>query len=142
MRRPTLKVCEYRRSETHPSLDLRPFGQGRRFFKPKAETEALRQRTLHQKQSREAVGLEALQLSSFIEAKKKLSKYDRAIADAVRFHAVAISLDPQLAKEVLDAKKKAAVNVLRRRKRRRSDSELSYVRGTNREFLATRVSLR
>jgi hypothetical protein len=36
MRKPTLKVCEYRHSETHPYyLDLRPFGQGRIFFKTK-----------------------------------------------------------------------------------------------------------
>jgi integrase len=116
MRRPTLKVCEYRHSETHPYyLDLRPFGQGRRFFttKTEAEAEALRQRTLHQKQSREAVGLEAHQLSSFIDAKKKLSKYDKTITDAIKFYVdhlerirrcnVTVS---QLAKEVLAAKKK------------------------------------
>jgi len=116
MRRPTLKVCEYRHSETHPYyLDLRPFGQGRRFFttKTEAEAEALRQKTLHQKQSREAVGLEAHQLSSFIDAKKKLSKYDKTLTDAIKFYVdhlerirrcnVTVS---QLAKEVLAAKKK------------------------------------
>ena len=112
----SLRISTQRHSDTHPYyLDLRPFGQGRRFFstKAEAEAEALRQKTLHQKQSREAVGLEAHQLSSFIDAKKKLSNYDRTITDAVKFYVdhlerirrcnVTVS---QLAKEVLAAKKK------------------------------------
>ena len=38
MKRPTLRVLEYRHSQTHPwYLDLRPFNRGRKFFKTKAE---------------------------------------------------------------------------------------------------------
>jgi integrase len=89
MKRPTLHVYEYRHSDTHPYyLDLRPFGQGRKFFKTKAaaEAEALRQKTLHQKQSREAVGLQAHELSTFIDSKNKLGEYGKTIANAVEFY--------------------------------------------------------
>jgi hypothetical protein len=42
MKRPTLRVLEYRHSKTHPwYLDLRPFNRGRKFFKTKAEAERL-----------------------------------------------------------------------------------------------------
>src|SRR5438552_5030337 len=89
MRRPTLTVLPYRHSETHPYyLDLRPFGQGRKFFKTKAEAEAeaLRQRTLHERQSREAVGLAVHELSEFIDSRKKLSKFGKTITNAIEFY--------------------------------------------------------
>ena len=57
MKRPSLAVRRYRHSSTHPDyLDLRPFGQGRRFFKTKVEADAerLRQITLREKGGREA----------------------------------------------------------------------------------------
>ena len=60
MKRPTLRVLEYRHSKTHPwYLDLRPFNRGRKFFKTKAEAEAerLRQITTLERHGREAVGL-------------------------------------------------------------------------------------
>src|SRR5205085_5264457 len=116
MRQPTLKVCEYRHSETHPYyLDLRPFGEGRRFFttKTEAEAEALRQKTLHQKQSREAVGLEAHQLSSFIDAKKKLAEYGKTMSDATEHYLDHLervrrckTTVAEMATELLDAKRK------------------------------------
>src|SRR5216117_3542658 len=60
MKRPTLRVLEYRHSKTHPwYLDLRPFNRGRKFFKTKAEAESerLRQITTLERHGREAVGL-------------------------------------------------------------------------------------
>ena len=88
MRRPSFKVRPYRHSKTHKfTLDLRAFGQGRKFFKTRAEAdaEAMRQRTLLERHSREAVGLSQRQMSDFIEAKRKLAAYGETINDAVTF---------------------------------------------------------
>jgi hypothetical protein len=116
MKRPTLRVLEYRHSKTHPwYLDLRPFNRGRKFFKTKAEAEAerLRQITTLERHGREAVGLPPGELYAIIEARKKLAKHGKTIDDAATF-----SLDylerirrcnvtvAQLAREVLDAKRK------------------------------------
>jgi len=52
MKRAPLAVLPYRQSKTHRYyLDLGPFGQGRNFFKTKAEAEAerLRQKTLRER---------------------------------------------------------------------------------------------
>jgi len=60
MKRPSLRVLEYRHSKTHPwYLNLRPFNKGRKFFKTKADAEAerLRQITTLERHGREAVGL-------------------------------------------------------------------------------------
>jgi integrase len=89
MRRPTLAVFPYRHSETHRYyLDLRPFGQGRKFFKTKAEAEAerLRQITSLQRHGREAVGLPQRELSDFITAKSKLAEHGKTISDATDFY--------------------------------------------------------
>ena len=67
MKRPTLRVLQYRHSQTHPwYLDLRPFNRGRKFFKTKAEAEAerLRQITTLERHGREAVGLSPGELSA------------------------------------------------------------------------------
>ena len=69
MKRPTLRVLEYRHSQTHPwYLDLRPFNRGRKFFKTKAEAEAerLRQITTLERHGREAIGLPAGELSAIV----------------------------------------------------------------------------
>src|SRR5205814_1379018 len=66
MRRPTLAVLPYRHSKTHRYyLDLRPFGQGRKFFKTKteAESERLRQITTLHRNGREAMGLPPTEFS-------------------------------------------------------------------------------
>ena len=116
MKRPTLKVLEYRHSQTHPwYLDLRPFNRGRRFFKTKAEAEAerLRQITTLARHGREAIGLSATELSGIIQAKKKLGKHGKTIEDAATFYLDYLErirrcnvTVEELAKEVLEAKRK------------------------------------
>jgi Site-specific recombinase XerD len=89
MRRPTLAVFPYRHSETHRYyLDLRAFGQGRKFFKTRAEAEAarLRQITSLERHGREAVGLPQRELSDFITAKSKLAEHGKTINDATDFY--------------------------------------------------------
>ena len=116
MKYPTLRVLEYRHSQTHPwYLDLRPFNRGRKFFKTKAEAEAerLRQITTLARHGRAAVGLPQRVLSDFIAARDKLAEYDKTINDAVGFfvdHLERVrrckTTVEQLAEEVLEAKRK------------------------------------
>jgi integrase len=116
MRRPTLAVLPYRHSKTHRYyLDLRPFGQGRKFFKTKAEAEAarLRQITLIERNGREAVGLPPRELSDFITAKKKLAEHGKTINDAAGFYLDHLervrrckTTSTELAAELLDATRK------------------------------------
>src|SRR4029450_12459830 len=116
MKRPKLQVHEYRHSKTHPYyLDLRAFGPGRKFFKPKpeAEPERLRQTTPLARHGREALGLPPAELSSIIEARKKLAKHGKTIDDAATFYLDYLErirrcnvTVTQLATEVLDAKRK------------------------------------
>src|SRR6266481_1268007 len=116
MKRPTLRVLEYRHSKTHPwYLDLRPFNRGRKFFKTKAEAEAerLRQITTLERHGREAIGLPAGELSAIVQARKKLAGHGKTIEDAATFYLdylerirrcnVSVA---DLAKEVLEAKRK------------------------------------
>ena len=89
MKRPTLRVLEYRHSQTHPwYLDLRPFKAGRKFFKTKAEAEAerLRQITTLERHGREAIGLPPGELSAIVQARKKLAKHGKTIEDAADFY--------------------------------------------------------
>jgi hypothetical protein len=112
----TLRVLEYRHSKTRPwYLDLRPFNRGRKFFKTKAKAEAerLRQITTLERHGREAVGLSPGELSAIIEARKKLAKHGKTIDDAAKFYLGYLErirrcnvTVAQLAKEVLDAKRK------------------------------------
>jgi integrase len=116
MKRPTLRVLEYRHSKTHPwYLDLRPFNRGRKFFKTKAEAEAerLRQITTLERHGREAVGLPPGELSAIIQARKDLAKHGKTIDDAAVFYLDYLErirrcnvTVTQLAKEVMDAKRK------------------------------------
>jgi integrase len=114
--KPSLKVLPYRH---HPKfkfvLDLRAFGKGRKFFKTRTEADAegMRQRTLLERHSREAIGLSQREMSDFITAKSKLADYSETITDAVKFRVdylervrrckVTVS---QLADEVLEAKRR------------------------------------
>ena len=116
MKRPTLRVLEYRHSKTHPwYLDLRPFNRGRKFFKTKAEaeTERLRQITTLARHGREAVGLSPGELSAIIEARKKLATHGKTIDDAATFYLDYLErirrcnvTVADLAKEVLGSKRK------------------------------------
>src|SRR5437764_15459320 len=112
MKRPTLRVLEYRHSKTHPwYLDLRPFNRGRKFFKTKAEADAerLRQITTLARHGREAIGLPPGELSAIIHARKELANHCKTIEDPAPFYldyfepirkcSVTIS---QLAEEVTD----------------------------------------
>jgi integrase len=115
MKRPTLRVLEYRHSKTHPwYLDLRPFNRGRKFFKTKAEAEAerLRQITTLARHGREAVGLSPGELSAIIQARNKLAKHGKDIEDAATFYLDYLErirrcnvTVADLAKEVLEAKR-------------------------------------
>ena len=116
MKRPTLRVLEYRHSKTHPwYLDLRPFNRGRKFFKTKAEAEAerLRQITTLERHGREAVGLPPGELSAIVQARKKLARHGKTIEDAATFYLDYLErirrcnvTVADLAKEVLEAKRK------------------------------------
>lgn len=89
MRHATLRVREYRHSATHPYyLDLRAFGQGRKFFKTKAEAEAerMRQLTLRERGGRQAVGLPLDELAMMIKARKDLAAHGKTIRDAASFY--------------------------------------------------------
>lgn len=89
MKRPTLAVMPYRHSKTHRYyLNLRPFGQGRKFFKTRAEAEAerLRQVTALERHGREAVALPQRDLSDFITARNKLAEHGKTINDATEFY--------------------------------------------------------
>jgi hypothetical protein len=66
MKKPVLKVRKYEHSSTDPFLlDLRAYGKGRLFFKTRAaaDAEAMRQRTLLERHSREAIGLSQRELN-------------------------------------------------------------------------------
>src|SRR6266403_4274094 len=116
MKRPTLRVLEYRHSRTHPwYLDLRPFNQGRKFFKTKAEAEAerLRQITTLARHGREAVGLPSEELSAIVQVRKKLAAHGRTLTEAAAFFLDYLErirrcqvTVAELAKEVLEAKRK------------------------------------
>lgn len=116
MKRAKLAVLPYRHSKTHRYyLDLRPFGQGRKFFKTKAEAEAerLRQLTLRERGGREAVGLPLNELSAIVHARKKLATHGKTLADAATFYLDYLErirrcnvTVGQLADEVLEAKRK------------------------------------
>jgi integrase len=114
MKKATIAVRPYRHSKKHKFIvDLRAFGKGRKFFKTRAEAEAeaMRQRTLLERHSREAIGLSQREMSDFIEAKRKLAAYSETINDAVEFridhlervrrHGITVA---QLAHEVVEAK--------------------------------------
>jgi integrase len=88
MKPPKLIVRPYRHSLKYKFvLDLRAYGKGRLFFKTKAEAdaEAMRQRTLLERHSREAVGLSQRDMSEFIHARKTLSEYGKTVTDAVAY---------------------------------------------------------
>jgi integrase len=88
VKKPRLAVLNYKH---HPKfkfcLDLRAFGNGRKFFKTRAEADAerLRQLTLLERHGREAIGLPQRELSDFIAAKRKLAEYKKTIGEAVEY---------------------------------------------------------
>jgi len=114
--KPSLKVLPYRH---HPKykfvLDLRAFGKGRKFFKTRTEADAerLRQITLLERHSRQAIGLSQREMSDFITARENLAEYGETISDAVQFrvdhlarvrrHGITVV---QLADEVVEAKRR------------------------------------
>src|SRR5690349_3376898 len=117
MKKPVLKVKPYHGSDKKYKfyLNLRAFGKGRKFFKTRAEAEAecLRQKTLLERHSREAVGLTPREMSDFITAKNTLAEYGKTINDAVRAvvdHEEGIrrckTTVEQLADEVIEAKRR------------------------------------
>ena len=89
MKPPKLIVRPYRHSLKYKFVvDLRAYGKGRMFFKTKAEAdaEAMRQKTMLERHSREAVGMSSRDLSEIIHARKTLSGYGKTITDATEFY--------------------------------------------------------
>ena len=114
MKKPKVAVRSYRHSKTHKFLvDLRAFGKGRKFFKTRteADAEAMRQKTLLERHSREAIGLSPREMSDFITAREEIAKFGETIFDAVQFrvdhlervrrHGITVA---QLADEVVKTK--------------------------------------
>jgi integrase len=88
MKPPKLIVRPYKHSMAYKFvLDLRAYGKGRLFFKTKAEADAecLRQKTLLERHSREAVGLSPREMSEIVHSRKTLAEYGKTISDAVTF---------------------------------------------------------
>src|SRR5262249_44713399 len=93
----------------------RAFGKGRKFFKTRtdADAEAMRQKTLLERHSREAIGLSPRDMSNFITAKNKLAEYGETIDEAVQFrvdylervrrHGITVA---QIRDEIVEAKRK------------------------------------
>src|SRR5215469_15116826 len=116
MRKPKIAVKPYRHSSKHKFIvDLRAFGKGRKFFKHRseAEAEAMRQKTLLERHSREAVGLSQREMSEIIATRSKLAEYGKTLRDAATFlvdHLERVLrckiTVTQLANEVLEAKRK------------------------------------
>jgi integrase len=123
MKKPKIEVREYRNSKTgelyRPPykflVDLRAFGKGRKFYKTRAEAEAerLRQQTLLERHSRDAIGLSQREMSDFITLRNKLAEYGKNINDAGAFfvdHLERVrrckTTVAQLAQEVIQAKRK------------------------------------
>jgi len=116
MKKPVLNVRKYHHSATHKFLlDLRAFGKGRKFYKTRAEAEAerLRQQTLLERHSRDAIGLSQREMSDFITVRNTLAEYGKTINDAGAFfvdHLERVrrckTTVAQLAEEVIQAKRK------------------------------------
>jgi integrase len=116
MKKPTLEVRPYKHSKKHKFiLDLRAYGKGRMFFKTRAEAnaECMRQKTLLERHSREAVGLSQRAMSEVIAARHKLAEYGKTISEAVTFFVDHLErvrrcriTVAQLAEEVQQAKRK------------------------------------
>jgi integrase len=116
VKKPKLIVRPYRHSKTQRFiLDLRAYSKRRMFFKTRAEADAecLRQKTLLERHSREAVGLSQRAMSEVIAARNKLAEYGKTLSDAVGFYVDHLErvrrckiTVAQLAEEVLDAKRR------------------------------------
>lgn len=116
MKKPVLNVRKYHHSATHKFLlDLRAFGKGRKFYRTRAEADAerLRQQTLLERHSRDAIGLSQREMSDFITVRDKLAEYGKNINDAGAFfvdHLERVrrckTTVAQLAEEVIQAKRK------------------------------------
>src|SRR2546430_13493604 len=88
MKKPRIEVRSYKHHPKHKFvLDLRAYGKGRKFFKTRVEADAecLRQKTLLERHSREAIGLSQREMSDFITARNKLGEYGKTVSDAVAF---------------------------------------------------------
>ena len=116
VKRTTLAVRRYRHSATHPYyLDLRAFGQGRKFFKTKAEADAerMRQSTLRERGGRAAIGLPLDELAVMVQSRNKLAAHGKTVRDATAFYLDRLEriqrcnmTVKELTKEVLEAKRK------------------------------------
>jgi len=130
MRKPVLKVRKYSHSATHPFLlDLRGFGQGRKFFRTRAaaEEELYRIKRAVEHHGQRAVGLSQRVLAEFLAAYDKLAPFGATIGQAADFlvhHLEKVrrckTTVVELAQEVLDAKSRdgmsdAYLNDLRKR---------------------------
>jgi hypothetical protein len=121
MKKPVLVVRPYRHSQKHKFiLDLRAYGKGRMFFKTRAEADAecLRQKSLLERHSREAVGLSQRAMSEVIATRDKLAEYGKTLSDAAEFYVDHLErvrrckiTVAQLADEVLAVKRKDGLSL-------------------------------
>jgi hypothetical protein len=84
----SLKVLPYRHHAKYKFvLDVRAFGKGRKFFKTRTEADAerLRQITLLERHSREAIGFSQREMPDFIAARGKFAECGETMSDAVQF---------------------------------------------------------
>src|SRR5438874_7338290 len=129
MKKPVLKIKPYRGSDNKYKfyLNLRGFGGGRMFFKTRAEAEAecLRQKTLLERHSREAVGLQQRDMSEFINARGTLAQYGKTINDAVEF---LVDHEERVRRCKTTVKELAAEVIEAKRRDGRSDAYLSDLR--------------
>jgi integrase len=130
MKPPKLIVRPYKHSIAYKFvLDLRAYGKGRLFFKTKAEAgaECLRQKTLLERHSREAMGLSPREMSEIVHARKTLAEHGETVTDAVKFRLDYLErirrsgiTVAELVEEILEAKRrdgKSAAYVADLRKR-------------------------
>src|SRR5262245_4946354 len=116
MKRATIFVRPYSHRAKHKFVvDLRAYGKGRKFFRTRAdaEAEALRQKTLLERYSRELVGLSQREMSDIIAVRNRLAEYGKELSDAADFYIDHLErirrcriTVTQLAAEVLEAKRK------------------------------------
>jgi integrase len=122
MKKPKIVVRSYRHSKTHKFVvDLRAYGKRRLFFKTRAEAnaEAMRQKTLLERHSREALGLSQREMSEIVHAKQELAKYGETISDAVkhridyleRIRRSGVTV-AKLTEEVVEAKRRDGMSVV------------------------------
>jgi integrase len=143
MKKPKLAVRPNPHSKTHPwKLDLRGFVKKRKgikqrmFFRTRAEAgaECLRQKTLLERHSREAIGLSQREMSDFITARNKLAEYNATINEATAFF---VDHEERILRCNITIRQLAAELIQRRRQDGRSKRYIEDLKFRLRKFCET-----